>query len=145
MAISNLLFYKKGKCWKGVLFNDASLVNQSSQFVHVITIKNFEADTVGQELVKLGIAELKQYALKDLSNFYNEQRKLTGNKNVEYELPYCIDGAMISISYKEQSYSYGDCIASDSVLQKLPEIMRFHRITNYLQVVVYPLLNKRKK
>ena len=145
MAVSSLFFYKKGKCWNGVLLNDAKLVNQSSQFVHVITVRNFEADTVGQRLIKLGIAELKQYTIKDLSIFYNEQRKLTGNKNVEYELPYCIDGATISISFKGKSYSYGDCITSDPILKKLPEIDRFHQITNYLQVMVYPLLNKRKK
>lgn len=138
MAVLNLFFYKKGKKWHGIMFKDASLVNPESQFVHVIRMRTFDADTIGPKLMALGVDKLKQYNLDELSKYYNQKMKALKNPNVEYDLPYCSDGGSKTILFKGQSYTYSDCFYTNSVLQTLPEIKRFYEVTNYLQVKISP-------
>lgn len=146
LAISNFLFYKKGKHWKGIMFNDVSLVDRNSQFVHVIFIKNFDADTIGPKLIRLGVKELKQYTQTELSDFYNKKmQEKTNNTKLDYSIPSCSSSGLVSIFFQDQTTSYPNCLCSIEELKALPEIKHFADIFNYLQGTVFQILNKRKK
>lgn len=143
-AIFSLFFYKKKGKWHGVMFNDAALVGSQSQYVHLIRMKKFDADTIGKRIVILGIDKLKQFSLVELSKFYNEKMKAIKNPNVEYELPNCAYGGSRTLIFKGKSYTYIDCVTTSAELQTLPEIKRFYDITDYLQVIIAPRIEKLK-
>ena len=146
-AISSIFLYKKGRKWKGVLFTDASIVDivdGSSRYTHIITIKTFEADTIGPKVFSLGLESLKQYTQSELANFYRNRMKEIGNPIIEYDLPHCSHGGLISILYKGKTTSYSDCYSYSKELQELPEIKSFFAITSFVLIQVYIILNPKK-
>ncbi len=145
LAVTNFFFYKKGKKWRGLAFDDVSLLMPTGQFSHRVRIKSFNADTVGPKLVALGIDSLKQYSQKELTDFYSKKKNEKEMTIKEYPLPPCADGGLVSITVKGKTTAYSDCICATLELKALPEIRRFTDIFTYLQGTVYQIVNKRKE
>lgn len=146
-AISSIFLYKKGRKWKGVLFTDASIVDivdGSSRYKHILTTKLFEADTIGRKVFALGLDSLKQYTQIELANFYRNRMKEIGNQKIEYDLPHCSHGGLISILYKGKTISYSDCYSYSKELRELPELKSFFEITSFVLIQVYIKLDSKK-
>lgn len=137
LSVINFFFYKNGKKWSGLAFDEVSLLMPTGHFDHRITIKSFDADTVGLKLVALGIDSLKQYSQKELADFYSKkinERKMTIQ---EYPLPPCAEGGIVSITVRGKTITYPDCICANSELNTLREVRRFTNVFTYLQGTVY--------
>lgn len=146
-AISSIFLYKKRRKWKGVLFTDASIIDiveGSSRYIHRITIKTFEADTIGPKIFALGLESQKQYTQSELANFYRNRMKEIGNPRIEYDLPHCSHGGLISILYKGKTTSYSDCYSYSKELQELPEMKSFFAIASFVLIQVYIKISPKK-
>jgi len=146
-AISSIFLYKKGRKWKGVLITDAAIVDivdGSSRYKHILTTKLFEADTIGPKVFALGLDSLKEFTQSELVNFYRNKMKEIGNPIIEYDLPHCSHGGLISIMYKGKTTSYSDCYSYSKELQELPEIKSFFEIASFVLIQVYMKLDPKK-
>lgn len=146
-AVSSIFLYKKARKWKGVLFADASIVNivdGLSCYIHKITVKPFDADTIGPKLYALGIENLKQYSQHELAIFYAKKMKEVANAAIEYDLPNCSHPGLFSITYKGKTISYTDCYSYSKELQELPEMKNFFAITSFVLIQTYIKLNPKK-